>query len=395
MIPSHYQIAVVSSSNFPGVAGDSTNYLELVNGFRRKGLNVLLVCPLNRDSRSFDEDLAKKGIRVVRIPFSPPRLPDIVEKGIRISVITKLLAFYVVEIFVVLYTSIVYSPRMCMIRHSIPTFPLATLLRTLRIRSMADGGIVSQDTALKLPPWVRRILHVFENLQSYSFFKVSTKSQLAILSNFGFPRDRIVLARIGIDLSKIPLHDLKGIPPATFGYFGALEKWEGLDFLIRSFARVVHEEKSVMLHIFGDGSLKKELEEISEDLGMNENVVFHGSVPRDDLLKKYFGMFRVAVIPRGKDRSTDHYSSAMPIKLVEALAAGKPVIATSVEGIREVAGEGMLLVPPGDEHAMFSAMLLLSKDEVLTLEMSRGALRASRQFDIDRQIEKLLRSLTR
>jgi glycosyltransferase involved in cell wall biosynthesis len=383
---------VVSPSIFPGVTGDSANYSELVEEFARKGLEVLLVCPWSQDGKAFDLDMGTKGIRVVRIPIRPPRLTELNAQGTRGSFILRLLVFYIVEIAVVLHTSLTRKPRSCMIRHAIQTLPLAPLLRMLQIRSVADGEVLSrfQDDVLPVPKYMLRLLHKVENLRLYDFFKVSTKAQERLLLEMGFPNNRIILAEIGLDISKIPRQNLLDIPPFSFGYYGLLEKWQGVDLLIRSFARVVQNNRSAKLYIIGDGSMRKKLEEESRDLEMDKNIVFCGAVPRAVLWNTWFRKFRIVVIPRPVSLGAGYY---LPIKFVEAIAAGKPVIATAAESLKEVSGRAMILVPQNDEEALASAMLSLCKNDALSVEMSKSALELSHRFGISKPVQKLLRSI--
>ncbi len=384
-------IVVISPSNFPGTTGDTSNYLELVNAFRRKGMRVILVCPLNKDGKQFDDEMREKGIKVTRIPLYPPRLPEIVSTGITLTTILRLLAFYLVEIFTVVYAFIRNNTRLCMIRHSIPTLPLAPIMKILGIRSVADGEVLSTspEATMFFPPKILGILQLFENLQVYSFLKVMGEAHLQKLIKTGFPRDKIILTRIAVDTSSIPLSKLEKIPSGTFGYFGILAKWQGLPFLIKSFAKVVKKEKDVKLYIIGDGPLKEELEQLSENLELGRNVIFCGAVKRECLFEDMFKLFRVVVIPRPQMEGLIH----TPMKLVEALVAGKPVIATAVRGFRQMEGKGVFLVQPGDEEAMVNAIFQLAKDEHLLRELSRQAFEAAQEYDINAQVERILRVL--
>ncbi len=384
-------IVVISPSNFPGTTGDSANYVELVNAFRRKGMRVILVCPPSRSGMQFDEEMKEKEIKVTRIPLYPPRLPEIVSKGIGLSTIFRLFAFYFVEILTVIYAFIRNNARICMIRHSIPTLPLALIMKLLRIRSIADGEILSTslECTMFFPPKVLRIIQLFENLRLYSFIKIMGETHLHRLLEDGFPRDKIILTRIAIDTANIPPSNLETIPPATFGYFGILARWQGLPFLIRSFAKVVKKERAAKLYIIGEGPLKEELEHLSESLELGQNVVFCGAVQRKVLHRDMFKLFRVVVIPRPKLEGLIH----TPMKLVEALAAGKPVIATSVGSFQELEGKGVFLVRPGDEEDMARVIMRLAEDEQLLRELSQQALETAQQYDINAQIERILRVL--
>ena len=106
---------------------------------------------------------------------------------------------------------------------------------------------------------------------------------------------------------------------------------------------------------------------------------------------KYFRLFRVAIIPRSSLRVP-----ANPIKLVEALASGKPVIATKVPGIADMVNEedGIVFAEPDNEDSLASAILRLLDNEHMIFTLSRKALRASQKFDLEQQLNKLLKALS-
>lgn len=382
-------IIVISPSSFPGTAGDSANYLELVNGFNREGLRVTLVCPEAVGGKQFDRDLRETGIRVVRIPFSPPRISDLVGKGLRLSMAIRLLVFYFLEVIVVSYEIMRGRPKACMVRHAMATIPLAPLLKTLRVRSVADGEILSssREWGRFFSPWVRRLLQALEKWRLYDFFKVTGSSQLEALTKLGFSRSRIITTRIAIDVSSVPSFDIGNIPPATFGFFGALAEWQQVDFILRSFAKTAQRNELVKLYIIGDGPCKGELENLSKSLGLEKKVGFCGAVPRKTLWQKYFRKFRVAIMVQSE------WMKHQPIKLAEALAAGKPIIVTGVRKLKHLKGKGLLLVRPGDEEDMARAIGLLAEDERLVRELSLRARAVAPRFDIKPQIRKILKAV--
>ena len=75
MIPE--KLLIISPSKFPGTSGDTANYLELINGFRSKRVDVTLLCPWDPEGRPFDYEMKKKGVRISRILINPPRLKDL------------------------------------------------------------------------------------------------------------------------------------------------------------------------------------------------------------------------------------------------------------------------------------------------------------------------------
>jgi glycosyltransferase involved in cell wall biosynthesis len=142
--------------------------------------------------------------------------------------------------------------------------------------------------------------------------------------------------------------------------------------LIRAFAGVGAQAGARLL-VAGDGELRTQLETLAQQLGIARQVHFLGE--RDD----------VAQILAASDAFVlSSLSEGIPLSVLEAMAAGLPVIATSVGGLPEVVRNGIegLLVPPGNIEALESAMRQLARDGTARLAMSRAAPeRISQKFD--------------
>ena len=122
---------------------------------------------------------------------------------------------------------------------------------------------------------------------------------------------------------------------------------KGVDVFLRAFRLVVGQVAGVRALIVGDGGLRRSLESLSRDLGLERDVLFVGytSTPGDYLLAA-----DVVVLPSR--------SECLPNVALEAMALGKPVVATSVGGVPEVIEDGRsgLLVPSEDETALAAAI---------------------------------------
>jgi len=131
---------------------------------------------------------------------------------------------------------------------------------------------------------------------------------------------------------------------------GRFETAKDYPNLLRAFALVHARQPDSVLLLVGRGSLQGETEALSRDLGLEEAVRFLGV--RDD-------------VPRVMSAADGYVMSSawegMPMVLLEAGAAGLPIVATSVGGNREVVVEGQTgyLVPPRDHEALGAAMLRL------------------------------------
>lgn len=152
-------------------------------------------------------------------------------------------------------------------------------------------------------------------------------------------------------------------------FLGRIEKRKGIGYLIRAFRRVKKEYGACRLIIAGPGvRLRQQYEELARDI---PDVVFAGSIGHDEL-PRYYASAHIFCSPAISGES-------FGIVLLEAMAVGKPVVATDILGYLQVLtpGEQGLVVPPRDEKALAQALLKLLENPALCEEMGcRGRLRA-------------------
>ncbi len=171
-----------------------------------------------------------------------------------------------------------------------------------------------------------------------------------IAVSWGVPPERtLVIPNPAPELPRLPPREEAraafGIVGPTLAFAGRIGRQKSLDVGLEAIARVA----GVALLIAGDGPERARLERRVDDLQIGGRVRFLGSLPREEVL----GLFR------GADASllTSTWEN-FPHTVVESLAVGTPVIATSVGGVPEVVtdGENGLLVPPGDAGALAVAI---------------------------------------
>jgi glycosyltransferase involved in cell wall biosynthesis len=179
-----------------------------------------------------------------------------------------------------------------------------------------------------------------------------------------------------------------GLPPGALlvGAIGRLNEQKGHRYLLDAAAQVFRG-RDVRLLIAGDGDLLEPLREQARQLGIAERVVFaghRGDVPE---LLGAIDVFCISSLYEGT-----------PLTLFEAMAAGKAVVSTSVDGCREVLADGHngLLVPPQNAGALASALVRVLDDAALRKRLGEAALRDSRRYDVDacvRQMQDLYEEL--
>jgi glycosyltransferase involved in cell wall biosynthesis len=143
--------------------------------------------------------------------------------------------------------------------------------------------------------------------------------------------------------------------------------------LLRAVARVVSEIPDFHLDIVGDGPSRVGLVSLTAELGLDTHVTFHGAT---DDVPRFLAGARLFVL--------SSISEGVPLTILEAMAAGLPVVSTDVGGVEEVVANQQtgLLVPPSDADALAGAMLELLLDSERSQRMGSAAQRrAQERFD--------------
>ena len=172
-------------------------------------------------------------------------------------------------------------------------------------------------------------------------------------------RDRLVELPFGVDVKRFVQKketDFKN--ETTFLFVGGLNRahyFKGVEHLISAKCKV----KSAKLLIVGDGDLRSYYRDLAGRLGVHNDVIFAGKSSDEDL-PQYYNLANVVVLP-----SIDK-SEAFGIVLTEAMACGKPVIASDLPGVRSVVEHEAngFLVEPKNENILAEKinLILLSRE---------------------------------
>ncbi len=194
-----------------------------------------------------------------------------------------------------------------------------------------------------------------------------SRSDAALLVSYGQAPEGIEVVYPGMDLARFE----GGPEPGTRGahkilYVGRVVYQKGVRELVRSFAALCEQEEGVELVVAGDGEDLEEMMELARRLDVEDRVRFRGWVDRDELIGLYHEAMAV-VLPS--------FSEGMPYAVLEAMAAGRPVISSRVSGMDEVVDHGVngLLYNHGDEKGLQKAMLRLVRDPEESRRMGERA----------------------
>lgn len=203
----------------------------------------------------------------------------------------------------------------------------------------------------------------------------------------GYPKDKLAVHYIGIDLSAFPYHPASGRDPNLVLFVGRLEEKKGCRHAIEAMSIVKKQAPNARLVIIGDGSLRPSLEQYSQELKVNAS--FMGTLPPADI-REWMRKSRVFCAP--SIRASDGNSEALGMVFAEAASSGLPVVSFQHGGIPEVVrnGETGLLVKERDVAALADNLLrVLNEDDLWQQLSARGSSWVHERFDIGTQTGKL------
>lgn len=164
------------------------------------------------------------------------------------------------------------------------------------------------------------------------------------------------------------------------GCVAALRPEKDHDLLLRAIARLIPAHPRLRLLLVGSGDREPHLRELASDLGIAERVLFAGF--RDDVHR---------LLPAFDVKCLTSIQETYPISVLEAMAAGVPVVMTRPEGVPELVEDDRsgFVIPVGDEDALVDRLDRLLSDGELRSRMGASAYaRAAAKFRIDRTLRR-------
>jgi len=176
-------------------------------------------------------------------------------------------------------------------------------------------------------------------------------------ARLGYPAGKLHVIPNGIELA--PFNPGGG---ELIGSLSVLEPFKGIDVFLRAVAQLAPRHPDWRFATFGSGSDAGRLDALARGLGIEECVERPGFVPGAQAIAR----LRVYVL--------SSYWENAPMALLEAMAAGVPVIATAVDGVPEIVDESIAqMIPPGDPGALAAAIERLCADRMLREQHVRAA----------------------
>lgn len=242
----------------------------------------------------------------------------------------------------------------------------------------------------RMPPYQRLADRV---LRSYTHRAVAVSGSTAdfLVDERSVPRERVRVVWNGAPLAEFAprgaqargeyrqRHRISDAAPVV-GIVGRLSEQKGHRYFLEAAALVNKERPEVRFLVVGDGELMDEMHDMAARLAISNAVVFAGHEPDVATALAAIDVLAIASLYEGT-----------PLALFEAMASGKTIVSTDVDGCGEILEDGRtaLLVPPSDPVRLAAAIHRVLGDSVLADDLAEAASRESARYDVDECVRQL------
>jgi phosphatidylinositol alpha-mannosyltransferase len=368
------KIALVSPYDYPYPGGVTKHISALYDCFHRLGHEVKIIAACSDDGDNVPDHVIKVSGFIALVPFSG----SVARISLAPIIYRRVKRLLRQERFDVIH---VHEPMT-------PALPLVVLRHCKVVpHSVIVGTFHAYRESSVGYNYGRPIFgHFIQRLDGRIAVSEASRDYIAQY----FPGDYVIIPN-GIDVARFSDPSLAPIERFNDGkpnilFVGRLEKRKGFRHLLAAFAHIKKAVPAVRLIVAGAyEKADKEAFVIYARRHRLRDVRFVGFVSEEDL-PRYYRTCDVFCAPSIGFES-------FGLVLLEAMAAGRPIVASDIAGYRAVVrnGEEGLLVPPGDEGALAIALISLLRDSALRQRMGeRGQARAS-AYSWDKVAQRILR----
>ncbi len=235
----------------------------------------------------------------------------------------------------------------------------------------------------------RKVPHALRKASAVITPTATVKKEIVV--HYGFPQEKIFPVWHGVSprfkiLPQETVAKVKSelsLPEPFILFVGTVEPRKNLGRLIEAYGKAVAHGLKHFLVIAGTrGWLCEEIYQLPHKLGIEKRVLFLGYV-LDELLPALYNAADIFIYP------SLYEGFGLPV--LEAMACGKPVIASKISSLSEVVGEAGMLVEPLDTDAIASAMLFLAENPEAKRSIAQKGLERVKEFSWEKTARETVR----
>ena len=355
------RVCLVSPYDWSVPSGVNRHVTHLAQHFLRRGHDVRVVAPTSRPMPVQPDWLEVIGHSSIGLPASG----SVANITISYNLGARVQRFFERESFDVVH---IHEPFMPLLPFQFVRYSPCTTVATFHAARDTGSRMYAYGRFIVKPWWPRihgRIAH--------------SRAALKLIGSYFADRYRVIPSGIdyGFYASEVPPIPKYMDDKRNVLFVGRQEKRKGLPYLLEAFALLKKEMPRTRLIIVGpDGGMRQGALRYVQQNAL-EDVVFTDHVPTEDL-PRYYRTGDVFCAP-----NTGHESLGLII--LEAMAAGLPIVASRIQGFRDVLSDGVqgVLVPPKDAPAMAGALKTLLTDSAMREEMGRAGAQQARNYSWD------------
>ncbi len=250
------------------------------------------------------------------------------------------------------------------------------LLPRLKKLSLTEKSWLTREFTIRLEKFISKI--------DYDAIIAVSNYVKQEMMDLGVSEDKLHVVYSGVDLAKYDAVKEPEKEDESIVYIGNLLPHKGVSDLIYALKSIKQDFPNALLNIIGSGPMMKTLKMQTNELGLEDNVVFHGRVP--DLTKmKLLKASRCLVLPS--------IMESFGLVILEAMACAKPVIAYDIPAARETISDGCngFLVPQKDVNCLSKKISEILSNKSKTKKMGRnGRNLVEEEFTWKKTAEKTL-----
>lgn len=380
-------ICFITGQFYPSFGGVGVHTFELAKAMADQGNRVRIVTPLVGSQKEREEFHGMDVLRL-RPPSIPPSTILYYRKAARVVKREDVDRGF----------DVIHGQWLGCLFTREEDFPNSVLVQTLHGTWMGEKQGL-EDTRLNLSgdAWIYKYFwpifayaekRACEN--AHKIIVVSKQNRTEAIEYYGLDDRRISVIPNGVDTFRfspevdgMEVRRRLGLEDKQVILFvGGLRDRKGIPYLMQAMKYVRKEISNSVLVICGEGSQRRNLQEMSHELGVSEYTIFTGEVSYEDL-PGYYAACDLFVLPSNYE--------AQGIVLLEAMSSQRALVATRVGGIPETVGDDTgILVPPRDPSALAQATLKLLKNAALRERMAEVGRKRAAGFDWKMVADKTL-----